>query len=58
MSHSRDANELLEVVRDELRPIVGDDPRLDVRVFSLARSRIISMSKDKPHHSVEVPPLK
>jgi hypothetical protein len=33
--HPRDANELLEVARDELRSIVGDDPRLGVRVLLL-----------------------
>ena len=45
MCHPRDANELLEVPRDELWSIVGDVIRgLASGYFSLARSRIISMS--------------
>ena len=34
--HARDANELLEVLGDELRPVVGDDPRPRLRVLLLA----------------------
>lgn len=33
--HPRDTNELLKVPRDELRSVVGDDPRLSVRVLLL-----------------------
>ena len=33
MGHTRDANELLEIPGDELRPIVGDDPRFRFRIF-------------------------
>ena len=35
MRHTRDANELLEVVSDELRAIVGDDSRLGFQVLFL-----------------------
>ena len=42
--HPRDTNELLKVARDELRPVVGDDPWPSFRVLLLARSRILSMS--------------
>jgi len=34
--HARDANELLEVVGNELRAIVGDDSRLRFRVLLLS----------------------
>src|SRR5439155_26818915 len=33
--HPRDTNELLEVPRDELRSVVGDDPRLSPGVLLL-----------------------
>jgi hypothetical protein len=33
MRHARDADELLEVPGDELRPLVEDDPRLGLRVL-------------------------
>ena len=32
MGHAQDPNELLEVLGDELRPVVGDDPWLRLRV--------------------------
>src|ERR1035438_6383253 len=33
--HTRDSDELLEIPRDELRPVVGDDPRFCLGVFFL-----------------------
>jgi len=33
MGHTRDANELFKIPGDELRPIVGDDPRFRFRIF-------------------------
>ena len=33
MRHTRDPDELLEVPRQELRPVVGNDPRLRIRIL-------------------------
>ena len=33
MRHARDPDEFLEIPRDELRPVVGDDPRPCVRIL-------------------------
>lgn len=33
MRHARDPDEFLEVARDELRSVVGNDPRLCIRVL-------------------------
>ena len=35
MRHAQDANILLEIPRDELRTVVGNDPRSRLRVFLL-----------------------
>jgi hypothetical protein len=35
MRHAADANEFLEVPRDERRPVVGDDPGTGWRIFFL-----------------------
>ncbi len=35
MGHAADADELFEVARDKLRPVVGDDARTGLRIFFL-----------------------
>src|SRR5260370_6306427 len=54
MGHAGDSNELLEVACDELRPIVGDDPRLHVRVPFL-RSFENYLDVGLPHRVSQVP---
>ena len=52
--HARDANEFLEVLGDKLRPVVGDDPRLGLRIFLLGGLEN-DLDIDFPHRLAQVP---
>ncbi len=50
--HPRDANELLEIPSDELRSVVGDDPRLGFRVLLLGSFQNHLFVGSRPAHLV------